>query len=235
MTPGNDKYSHKGKVYVWMRVTEDKYSLPIVIADTGEELARKCEVKLNTIHRYISLFESGVKKGYPKYVRVILREEELMDKFNIAKRKLAKIPEVYEQLMRLHPDGMPSLGMVARWDRVGGFSGGCGSITETTAMKGLTLNEEQQEMLKWVDAAYAVFFQLLDEADKNGPKRLHDRVMASVLNKRVFDGWKFEDIKTAYFRPQISVQYVRRVYDQCVELIVQEADRQGLFKRFEGA
>lgn len=72
-----ERRSRKGKVYVWMQVTEDKYSLPIVIADTSEELARKCGVKLNTIHHYISLFASGKKHGFPKYIRVVLREEDL--------------------------------------------------------------------------------------------------------------------------------------------------------------
>ena len=225
----------KGIAYVWMCLSDDKYSLPIVIADTSRELARKCGVKLNTIHHYINLYEKGVFRGNPKYIRVIIKEDDdLMEKVVIAKRKLEQIPVMYEQLMRMHPDGMPSLGMVARWDRVGGFSGGFSSITESNAMKALTLNEAQKEMLKWVDSAYAVFFKLLDETGKNGPKRLHDRVMAAVLNNRVFDGWSFEQIRDAHFRPQVSLQYVRRVYDQCVELIAQEADRRGLFKRYEG-
>lgn len=65
-----------GVSFVWMRVTADKYSLPIVIADTGRELARKCAVKSNTVFHHISLHESGRAKGYPKYIRVVLEGED---------------------------------------------------------------------------------------------------------------------------------------------------------------
>lgn len=69
------RYTRK-KIYVWMQVTEDRYSLPIVIADTSRELAEKCGVKHNTVRHNISLHESGVYKGYPKYIRVILEDDE---------------------------------------------------------------------------------------------------------------------------------------------------------------
>lgn len=65
----------KGKVWLWMRVTADKYSLPIVTADTARELAKKCGVLPNTIHHHINLHKRGVLGSYPLYIRVVLEEE----------------------------------------------------------------------------------------------------------------------------------------------------------------
>ena len=157
-----------------------------------------------------------------------------MDKLAYAKRQLARIPVMYVQLMRMHPDGMPSLGMVARFDRVGGGSGRGGSIVETVAMKNLTLTEAQQDMLKWVDTAQAVYCKLLDESGKTGPKRTHDKQLAAILNDRVFNGLNFSQIRDYHFRPQISVQYVQKLYEECVKLVAQEAERRGLYKGCEG-
>ena len=69
------RYQH-GKIYVWMQVTADRYSLPIVVADSSRELAMKCGVKHNTVRHNISMHESGRYKGYPKYIRVILEDDE---------------------------------------------------------------------------------------------------------------------------------------------------------------
>lgn len=158
-----------------------------------------------------------------------------MNKILVAKRQLARIPVMYEQLLRMHPDGMPSLGMVARWDRVGGSSGSVSSITETTAMKNLTLSDTQKEMIRWMDAVYAVFFRLMDSKGKNGPKSMHDKMLAAVLSSRVFDGLSFEKIRDAHFRHQISPQYVQKLYEKTVEMVAQEAEGRGLYKAYEGA
>ena len=39
--------------YYWMRVTKDKYELPIAVGDTSEELAKLVGVKAATIRRAI--------------------------------------------------------------------------------------------------------------------------------------------------------------------------------------
>lgn len=39
--------------YYWMRVTKDKYELPIAVGDTAEELAKLVGVKVATIKRAI--------------------------------------------------------------------------------------------------------------------------------------------------------------------------------------
>lgn len=42
--------------YIWLAVTADKYELPLAVADSGAELAKKLKVSRNTIsakeHRY---------------------------------------------------------------------------------------------------------------------------------------------------------------------------------------
>lgn len=225
----------KGISYVWMRVTEDEYALPIVIADSSRELARKCGVKLNTIHHHISQHASGRVQGYPKYIRVVLEEEDEMEKLKHTKRQMARIPVMYEQLMRLHPDGMPSLGLVARWDRVGGGGGSGGSIVETVAMKNLSLTDTQREMLRWLDAVVAVYNGLNNDAGKNSTKKTHDRILAIVLKGRVFEGMSFEKIRENSFRPQISLQYIQKLYDQCVARVAQEAEKRGLLDGIEDA
>lgn len=76
MAAGKLKYNFKDRVYVWMLVTQDRYSLPLLICDTGRELAKACGVKPNTVFHHISLHESGRLKGYPKYIRVVLEKGE---------------------------------------------------------------------------------------------------------------------------------------------------------------
>ena len=153
-----------------------------------------------------------------------------MDKKAIARRFMARIPVMYEQLMRMHPDGLPSLGLVARWDRVGGFTGTVTSITENTAMKALTLDETQKEMLAWLNAVYAVYFRLIDTAGKNGPKATHDKILANVLNGRVFLAKPTSEIKKMHFRKSVSDQYVNKLYSDCVDLVAEEAEKRGLYK-----
>lgn len=153
-----------------------------------------------------------------------------MDKIRIARRWMARIPVMYEQLMRMHPDGLPSLGLTARWDRVGGFTGTATSLVESVAMKSLGLSEEQQTMLAWFNAVYAVFFKLIDTTGKNGPKAAHDKVLANVLKGRVFESKTTAEIKMMHFRKQVSDQYVNKLYADCAELVAAEAEKRGLYK-----
>lgn len=155
-----------------------------------------------------------------------------MDKVLHAKRWLARIPVMYEQLMRMHPDGMPSLGMVARWDRIGGFSGNVTSITETAAMKNLMITDAQREMLGWLDSAYDVFFRLNDATGKSPVKLQHDRKLAMILNGKVFKGQNCKTIRDMHFRSQVSPQYVRKLYADVVNMVVAAAEKRGLYKQY---
>lgn len=76
MAEAKRKYEFKDKAYVWMRVTKDKYSLPLIVRNTGRELAKACGVKPNTVFHHINLHEKGKAKGYPKYIRVIVEDED---------------------------------------------------------------------------------------------------------------------------------------------------------------
>lgn len=153
-----------------------------------------------------------------------------IEKVRIAKRFMDKIPLVYEKLLKLHPDGMPSIGMVARYDRVGSGGGSVSSITETTAMRSLALTEAQRQLMDWFDAVYEVYFKLFDKTGKSPVKAQHDRKLAVVLKGRVFDDRPFKDIKDMHFREQVSVQYVQNLYKETVWMVAEEADRRGLYK-----
>ena len=56
---------------VWMEVSKDKYELPVVVADSAEELAKKCGAKISTVMSIASMHNTGRTKGrFCKYRRV---------------------------------------------------------------------------------------------------------------------------------------------------------------------
>lgn len=58
--------------YYWLKVTQDKYELPLVVAENRQELADMCGIKLNSLDHTISVCK---KKGYKSgYVRVLKEE-----------------------------------------------------------------------------------------------------------------------------------------------------------------
>lgn len=58
---------------VWIKVSADKYELPVAIADTPLELARLCGTTANTISSTWSHYKKGkIKKS--SYVKVRLEE-----------------------------------------------------------------------------------------------------------------------------------------------------------------
>lgn len=60
--------------YVWMMVSNDKYELPVAVADSVEELADIVGRKRNTIESAISRHKNGkIKKT--KFVKVEIDEE----------------------------------------------------------------------------------------------------------------------------------------------------------------
>ncbi len=63
-------------VRIWMKVTSDKYELPLAVADTARELAEICGVKENNIVSAISHFKAKKHKRC-KWVCVNVDNEEL--------------------------------------------------------------------------------------------------------------------------------------------------------------
>lgn len=55
--------------YLWLRVTPDKYELPVVVADSLSDLARLCCVSPAAICRGVKEVESGLRK-FSVWVRV---------------------------------------------------------------------------------------------------------------------------------------------------------------------
>lgn len=60
--------------YVWMKVTNDKYELPVAIADSSEELAKMVGVKTgNNIRRTMCMYKKLGKR--PLYVKVLIDDD----------------------------------------------------------------------------------------------------------------------------------------------------------------
>ena len=54
---------------VWMKVTKDKYELPVAVADNAVELAGIVNTTANSI-------SSSICHGYGTYVKVVIDDEE---------------------------------------------------------------------------------------------------------------------------------------------------------------
>ena len=54
---------------LYMEITQDKYQLPLIVADTPKELARLCGVNTQYIWTYLNHVKNGrIKK--PKFIKV---------------------------------------------------------------------------------------------------------------------------------------------------------------------
>lgn len=57
-----------------MQITNDKYELPLAVADTVEELAQMRGVKKDSIYSIMSRFKHG-KNNKCQYIKVVFDEE----------------------------------------------------------------------------------------------------------------------------------------------------------------
>lgn len=64
---------------LYLKVTNDKYELPLIVAEGAKELAEIEGVKVNTIYSSISHYERGDTKFTP-YRRVRLEEGDICRK-----------------------------------------------------------------------------------------------------------------------------------------------------------
>lgn len=62
------------KKCLYLKVTQDKYELPLFVSEGAKELAEHEGVKVNTIYSSISHYERGDTKNAP-YRRVRLEDE----------------------------------------------------------------------------------------------------------------------------------------------------------------
>ena len=63
-----------GKIKIYMKVTKDRYSLPVAVADSAKELAALCGVSPNAIYSGFSHEKRGDWKS--PYVKVVVDDEE---------------------------------------------------------------------------------------------------------------------------------------------------------------
>lgn len=61
---------------VYMKVTEDEYELPEIIAESAEELAKICGTTSAAVSGTALKHRQGKIKKHPKYVRVIIYDED---------------------------------------------------------------------------------------------------------------------------------------------------------------
>lgn len=59
--------------YVWMKVTNDKYELPVLVADSAPELAKMLGCSPNNI--YSSLSHAKHRRQNSPYRKVVINEE----------------------------------------------------------------------------------------------------------------------------------------------------------------
>ena len=60
-------------MFVYMKITKDRYELPVAVADTGEELAKICGVSINNVY---NTMRSARANGYRcQYIRVKIEED----------------------------------------------------------------------------------------------------------------------------------------------------------------
>ena len=60
---------------VWMLVSDDKYELPLAIADTAKELAERCNVSIHTVISNFTRYQRGEYKK-SKYLCVKVEDED---------------------------------------------------------------------------------------------------------------------------------------------------------------
>jgi len=61
-------------MFLWLKVTNDEYELPLVVADSAAELARRCNTTKNNIYSCYSKYMKG-KRKHPKYIKVKIEKE----------------------------------------------------------------------------------------------------------------------------------------------------------------
>ena len=60
-------------MFVWLKVTPDRYELPVAVADSGKELARICGVSSNNVYNTMT---KARKLGHKcQYIRVNVGED----------------------------------------------------------------------------------------------------------------------------------------------------------------
>lgn len=60
-------------MFIYMKVSNDKYQLPVAVADTAKELAEICNTTANNIYSHISKNEKGIYKKVV-YIKVEIEE-----------------------------------------------------------------------------------------------------------------------------------------------------------------
>ena len=55
---------------LWLKVSKDKYALPLAVADTARELAEMCDTSINAIYSSVCHFNNSGKWGSYRKIEV---------------------------------------------------------------------------------------------------------------------------------------------------------------------
>lgn len=88
---------------IWLKVSHDKYELPLAVADTAEELAKICGTTKNNIASEASKYDKGVMP-FTKYRRIEVTDEEytVEDKICDLKEKALYCKTEYNKIRDNH-------------------------------------------------------------------------------------------------------------------------------------
>lgn len=50
---------------IWLKISSDRYELPLAVADTARELAQMCGVTVGTIYSQMSCVKAGKRPSCP--------------------------------------------------------------------------------------------------------------------------------------------------------------------------
>lgn len=152
-----------------------------------------------------------------------------MDKLKYVKDQLAGLRYWYHDFANALPDLNPSAGMVANWNRIGGFST---RISDTTSQKAMAKIEEDdvyKRKIAWIDAVYDAFFEMIDRHGKSPKQYERDVRMSEVLRYYVFDQKSLTEITIMLTEGKVYTrQYVGQVFDDAAFRVMEHAKKRRL-------
>lgn len=88
---------------IWLKVSHDKYELPLAVADTAEELAKICGTSKNNIASEASKYDKGTLP-FTKYRRIVCDDEEytVEDKICDLKERVKEYKTEYNKIRDNH-------------------------------------------------------------------------------------------------------------------------------------
>lgn len=126
-----------------------------------------------------------------------------------------------------------SAGMTATYSEI--RSGRTNRIVDHTArfaIQAANLTPHQLDALHWVECVWAVFMEASSTKAGSANSRRLKRMVGQVLYYRALLGWTFAKIASTDLLGgrKVSTQRAYQLYDEAVDLVLEEAIRRGLVR-----